>query len=149
MACPPVCPAVRCHTRDPGSIPGGCSFRALTLFGDSVDAERGGLGVRKLTRLLAPQTSETPLFMHLTNVSPAGVKAAVDQIVVTGGGFDMIIFSFGSGFNLESSDPQYWTEVKASVDYANAHGIEIGGYDLIALSLTGKVRATLYIARPP
>ena len=114
------------------------SFRVLTLFSDSTDNERIGLGVRKLTRLLAPQTSEAPMFMHLTDVSPKGVKNAVDQIVATGGGFDMIIFSFGSGFNLESTDPAYWAEVKASIDYANSYGVEIGGYDLIALSLTGK-----------
>jgi hypothetical protein len=124
-----------------GSVPSGAhfdSFRVLTLFPDSVDDERAGLSVRKLTRLLAPQTSEAPMFMHLTDVSPAGVTRAVDQIVATGGGFDMIIFSFGSGFNLESTDPKYWAQVKASVSYANAHGVEIGGYDLIALSLTGK-----------
>ena len=114
------------------------SFRVMTLYGDSTENERMGLGVRKLTRLLAPQTSETPMFMHLTDTTPNGVKKAVDQIVATGNGFDMIIFSFGSGFNLESTDPVYQAEIKASVQYANAHGVEIGGYDLIALSLTGK-----------
>ena len=113
------------------------SFRVITLYGDSTDNERAGLGVRKLTRLLAPQTSEAPLFMHLTDTSPAGVRSAVDQIVATGGGFDMIVFSFGSGFNIESTDPAYWREVQTSVAYANARGIEIGGYDLIALSRTG------------
>ena len=46
------------------------------LFGDSTDRERSGLGRRKLVRLLAPQTSESPLFMHLTDASPKGVKAA-------------------------------------------------------------------------
>ena len=114
------------------------SFRVITLYGDSEENERMGLGVRKLTRLLAPQTSETPMFMHLTDTTPVGVKKAVDQIVATGSGFDMIIFSFGSGFNLESTDPTYQAEIKASVEYANAHGVEIGGYDLISLSLTGK-----------
>jgi hypothetical protein len=94
------------------------SFRVMTLYGDSTEDERMGLGVRKLTRLLAPQTSEAPLFMHLTDISPAGVRNAVDQIVATGGGFDMIIFSFGSGFHLESKDPKYWAQIKASVDYA-------------------------------
>jgi len=113
------------------------SFRVMTLFSDSIEAERNGLGVRKLTRALAPQTSEAPLFMHLTNVTPAGVRSAVDQIVATGGGFDMLIFSFGSGFNLESTDPIYWAEVEGSISYANAHGVEVGGYDLIALSRSG------------
>ena len=39
---------------------------------------------------------------------------------------------------MESTDPAYWKEVRASVEYANAHGVEIGGYNLIAASLTGK-----------
>ena len=115
------------------------SFKVLTLFGDSEESERQGLGVRKLTRLLAPQTSETPQFMHLTNVTAAGVRNAVDQIVATGGGIDMIIFSFGSGFDIESDNHTYWAEVKASVSYANANGVEVGGYDLIALSRTGSI----------
>ena len=48
-----------------------------------VDCELDG---PKLTRLLAPQTSESPLFMHLTDVTPKGVRSAVDQIVASGGG---------------------------------------------------------------
>ena len=41
------------------------------------------------------------------------------------GGFDMIIFSFGSGFNLESTDPSYLASVRSSIQYANEHGIEV------------------------
>ena len=48
-------------------------------------------------------------------------------------GFEMIIFSFGSGFQLETSDPAYLAKVKAQVAYANSKGIEVGGYDLICL----------------
>ena len=59
------------------------SFRVMTLYGDTRDPERAGLGVRRLTRLLAPQTSEAPLFLHLTDVSPAGVRKAVDQVRIT------------------------------------------------------------------
>ena len=33
--------------------------------------------------------------------------------------------------------PRYVAGIKASVAYANAHGIEVGGYDLIALSRGG------------
>ena len=46
-------------------------------------------------------------------------------------------FSFGSGFNLESNDTEYLEALKADVAYANAKGIEVGGYDLIALTRFG------------
>eukprot|EP01052_Picozoa_sp_SAG31_P056737 SAG31_NODE_16408_length_710_cov_1.067103_1_plen_43_part_01 len=39
----------------------------------------------------------------------------------------MIIFSFGSGFQIESSDPSYISKIKESIDYAKTHGgIEVG-----------------------
>ena len=53
-------------------------------------------------------------------------------------GFEMLIYSFGSGFDLESEDPAYLNTVRDTVDYARSLGIEVGGYDLIAL--TRKVR---------
>ena len=37
-------------------------------------------------------------------------------------GFEMIIFSFGSGFQIESTDEQYIAKIKKSIDYAKAHG---------------------------
>mmetsp|Transcript_28118 Transcript_28118/g.55310 ORF Transcript_28118/g.55310 Transcript_28118/m.55310 type:complete len:389 (+) Transcript_28118:15-1181(+) len=48
-------------------------------------------------------------------------------------GFEMFIFSFGSGFQLETADPVYLAKIKAQVDYAKARGVEVGGYDLICL----------------
>ena len=45
----------------------------------------------------------------------------------------MLIFSFGSGFRLESADPAYLASIKAQIDYAKTKGIEVGGYDLICL----------------
>lgn len=65
--------------------------------------------------------------MHLT-ASPTdtkAVEAAIDQMQVAG--FEMIIFSFGSGFQIESTDETYIAKIKASIDYAKAHGnIEVG-----------------------
>ena len=46
----------------------------------------------------------------------------------------MVIFSFGSGFQLESSDPEYFAKVKANVAKAQSKGIEVGAYDLIGWS---------------
>jgi hypothetical protein len=48
-------------------------------------------------------------------------------------GFEMLIFSFGSGFNLETADAGALAKVKAQVAYAQSKGIEVGGYDLICL----------------
>ena len=48
-----------------------------------------------MMRILAPVTTENPIFMHLTDLSSKGIRSAVDQCVAVG--FEMIIFSFGSG----------------------------------------------------
>ena len=47
-------------------------------------------------------------------------------------GFEMAIFSFGSGFDLESSDPVFLATVRNFTTTAHAAGIEVGAYDLIA-----------------
>ena len=85
-----------------------------------------------MKRLLAPAAQENPIFMHLTAnpTDTKAVEAAIDQMQEVG--FEMIIYSFGSGFQIESSDPGYISKIKASIDYAKSHGnIEVGAYDLI------------------
>ena len=42
-------------------------------------------------------------------------------------GFDMVILSFGSGLDWESSNRTYLNEIKDRVDYAKARGIEVAG----------------------
>jgi len=72
---------------------------------------------------------------HLTAapLDSAGVKKAVLQMQHVG--FEMIIFSFGSGFDLESTDPAYVKNITETIAFAQHHGgIEVGAYDLIALS---------------
>ena len=48
-------------------------------------------------------------------------------------GFEMLIFSFGSGFKLESTDAAYRAVIRKQIAYAKSKGIEVGGYDLIDL----------------
>ena len=49
-------------------------------------------------------------------------------------GFEMLIYSFGSGFDTWSrSDEKYIERIASDIAYANSKGIEVGGYDLIAL----------------
>ena len=42
--------------------------------------------------------------------------------------------SIASGFNIENTDPEYMEEIRQFTSYANSKNIEVGGYDLIALS---------------
>lgn len=45
----------------------------------------------------------------------------------------MLIFSFGSGFKMESTSAEYRKLIKSQITYAKSKGIEVGGYDLIDL----------------
>ena len=49
----------------------------------------------------------------------------MDQLAEVG--FEMILYSFGSGWNLESNSTAYLESVKADVAYASSKGIEVGG----------------------
>jgi hypothetical protein len=68
--------------------------------------------------------------MHLRNSDSASIRSAVDQCVATG--FEMVILTFWSGFNMEKEDPAYIARFKADFDYAHSKGIRIGGYILLA-----------------
>eukprot|EP00123_Amoebidium_parasiticum_P011300 comp20632_c0_seq1/m.26704 comp20632_c0_seq1/g.26704 ORF comp20632_c0_seq1/g.26704 comp20632_c0_seq1/m.26704 type:complete len:761 (-) comp20632_c0_seq1:19-2301(-) len=108
------------------------TFRCIMLLSDSYEPERASLSRRRMYRLLAPQIQENPMFFHLSEVTDEGVKLAVDQMAEVG--FDMLIFSFGSAFRLESTDLNEWNRIKRYVDYANSKGIEVGGYDLVCMT---------------
>ena len=89
------------------------------------------LGRHRLTQTLAPHVTENPIFFHMTDSSSDAVRAAVDQMVEVG--FDMLIYSFGSDFVLETDDPDYLSSIASDIAYANSKGVEVGGYDLICL----------------
>lgn len=106
------------------------SFRTFELAHDSTDRERRGLAVRRMYRTLAPWVTENPILMHVRHADPRSVKTAVDQCAEVG--FEMIIMTFGSGFDMENTDPKYMDQVKELVDYAHGKRIELGGYSLLA-----------------
>ena len=83
-------------------------------------------------RLLAPQSQEAPFTFHTGTTDAVVFRALVDQLSSVGG-FDMIMMSFGSGFAMEDIAPPSLAKIGALIDYARARGIEVGGYDLIAL----------------
>ncbi|CAH1774707.1 unnamed protein product [Owenia fusiformis] len=108
------------------------SFKVHELVIASSDPERIALSKHRLFRLLAPHTQENPIFFHMTNQSSEAFRTVIDQMAEVG--FEMLIYSFGSGFNIESEDEAYIKRMAADIRYANSKNIEVGGYDLIALT---------------
>ncbi len=106
------------------------SFRAYELFHDSYDRERQGLAVRKMYRTIAPWTQENPIMLHLTSTDPATVHRAIDQAADCR--FEMIVISFWSGLDMENVSPENIAKFREFREYANAKGLELGGYSLLA-----------------
>lgn len=106
------------------------SFRAFVMPLDSTERERQTLSVRRMYRTLAPWVTENPILMHVRDAKPEAVRLAIDQCAAVG--FEMVIMTFGSGFNFESRDPVYQQQIKDLADYAHRKGIALGGYSLLA-----------------
>jgi hypothetical protein len=106
------------------------SFRTYVVVYDSDSRERQGLTLRRAQRALAPWATENPIMIHVRNAESRLFRNAVDQCAQVG--FEMIIYTFGSGLDMENVNPDYLARVKADVDYAHAKGIEVGAYSLLA-----------------
>ncbi len=105
-------------------------IRAFELLHDDDDRERQGLALRRLYRMMAPWAMENPLMMHLTSTDPKVVYPAIDQAAECG--FETVIISFGSRFDMEDTSPENIAKFKGFREYANAKGLELGGYSLLA-----------------
>ena len=101
------------------------TYHVLELVTDTFDLERTALSRHRMTRLLAPQTQENPIYFHGTNSTPEGFRSAVDQMAEVG--FEMYIDSFGSGFNLEDLSEENVEAISNNIKYAHSKGIEVGG----------------------
>jgi len=112
--------------------PGGSfvTYRAWELLNDSWDRERKGLGHRRLMRAIAPWATENPVLMHVRSADDKSVKKAIDQCAEVG--FEMVIMTFGSGFNAENKRPENIQRMRALADYAHAKHVALGGYSLLA-----------------
>ncbi|SFB52260.1 alpha-amylase family protein [Algoriphagus aquimarinus] len=106
------------------------SFRTWELFHDSWDRERIGLADRSMYRSQAPWITESPIMMHVRNADNESVKKAIDQSAEFG--FEMVIMTFGSGFQIENDSPENLARMKELADYAHSKGIALGGYSLLA-----------------
>ena len=106
------------------------SFHTFILPFDGTDRERQGLSHRRMYRTIAPWTTENPLMMHARYADWNRIKLAIDQCAEIG--FEMVIMTFGSGFQIENDSEEYLQKMKGYADYARAKGVEIGGYSLLS-----------------
>lgn len=106
------------------------SFRVWEMPFDNYNRQRKGLVTNRLYNLIAPWTTENPLFLHLTTTDEEKVKIAIDQCVAAG--YEMVILSFGSGLNMEDISENNIAKFKRLADYAHARNIELGGYSLLS-----------------
>lgn len=106
------------------------SFRTYETLHDSDDRERRGLTRRRFFQRLAPWTQENPIFMHVRSSDSASIRAAVDQCAEVG--FEMLILTFWSGFDMNDVRPETIARYKADFDYAHSKGVRIGGYVLFS-----------------
>lgn len=117
--------------------PGGTftSFRAWVLPFEDFDRERSGLALRRMYRVIAPWVTENPLMMHVRSADERTVTNAIQQCAEVG--FEMVILSFGSGFDLENESPETLARAQRYAAFARTHGIEIGSYSLLASRSVG------------
>ncbi len=106
------------------------SFRTFELAYDSGERERRSLSLRRMYRTIAPWVTENPLMHHMKVARPDAVRRAIDQAAEVG--FEMIILSFGSGFNMDNESAGYLDAWKSVADHARSKGIEIGSYSLLS-----------------
>lgn len=106
------------------------SFRTFELLQDSTDRERRGLGLRRAYRALAPWSQENPLLMHVRQADEASVRSAIDQSADVG--FEIVIMTFGSGFNIEDDSPENLEKYRQLATYAKERNVALGGYSLLA-----------------
>ena len=112
--------------------PGGSleSIRTFMLPYDSYDKERNGLALRKMYRTIAPWITENPMMFHITRSGWDDFTTGVNQCAELG--YEMLNFSFGSGFNPEDESEENYQQMKKYARYADSKGIKIGTYSLLA-----------------
>jgi len=134
------------------------SVRTHELLMDSYDRERRGLAIRRMYRIVAPWTTENPIFMHLVSKNDDEVRTAIDQCAATG--YEALILSFGSHCNMEDTSLQNIQKWKGLASYAHSKNILIGGYSLFSSRrisdeddvidpITGKPDAAAFFGHAP
>ena len=111
------------------------SYRVWELIHSSRERERKGLEIRRMFRAIAPWATENPIMMHARFADTKAVKSVIDQCAEVG--FEKVILTFGSGFNIENDKQKNIDRMKMLADYAHAKNITLGGYSLLASRRVG------------
>ncbi|MFD6177046.1 MULTISPECIES: discoidin domain-containing protein [unclassified Isoptericola] len=122
-------PAYRIGTEEPhwgGHFDG---FRSFILLHGTDHYEAQQMEIKAMYRTLAPQITEDPLFYHLLSDDPTAIRESAAS--TSDMGFEMMIQSFGSGFNMLSTDPAYLERKKEDFEAVRAMGMDVGGYTLL------------------
>lgn len=106
------------------------SFRTWILAYDDRNETRQALALCRMYKTISPWVTENPLIHHVRSAHPDAVRLAIDQSSAVG--FELVIMTFGSGFNIENEDPAYLAQIRELTDYAHKKGIALGGYSLLA-----------------
>ncbi len=106
------------------------SFRTWILAYDDRNETRQALALCRMYKTISPWVTENPLIHHVRSAQPDAVKLAIDQSAAVG--FELVIMTFGSGFNIENEEPEYLAQIRELADYAHEKGIALGGYSLLA-----------------
>ena len=106
------------------------SFRTWILAHDNRDETRNSLALGRMYRNLAPWALENPLIHHVRSANPTAVRLAIDQAAEVG--FELVIMTFGSGFDIENTSKEYLQHIRELTDYAHSKKIALGGYSLLA-----------------
>ncbi|MEZ6103489.1 MAG: hypothetical protein R3E01_31475 [Pirellulaceae bacterium] len=122
---PPLGPSL---TMKPGDA--FASFRTWTLAFDDRDALRTSLALDRMYRTIAPWVAENPTIFHVRQADSNSVRAAIDQAHAVG--FDLVLMTFGSGFNIEDESEANIQRIRSLADYAHDNGVALGGYSLLA-----------------
>ncbi len=106
------------------------SFRTWILAHEDRDEIRNSLALGRMYRTIAPWVMENPLIHHVRSAHPTAVRLAIDQAAEVG--FELVIMTFGSGFDIENSSPEYLKQIRELAEYAHSKGVALGGYSLLA-----------------
>ncbi len=121
------------QTVEPGNT--FTSHRVWEELHSSRERERKGLEQRRMFRAIAPWVTENPVMMHARFAKTEAVKSVIDQCAEVG--FEKVILTFGSGFNIEDTTQRNIDRMKMLADYAHSKGVTLGGYSLLASRKVG------------
>ncbi len=111
------------------------SHRVWEELHSSRERERKGLEQRRMFRAIAPWVTENPVMMHARFAKTEAVKSVINQCAEVG--FEKVILTFGSGFNIEDDSEKNIKHMKMLTDYAHSKGVTLGGYSLLASRKVG------------